>query len=111
MTDHQNSPLPKRFRARRMEVDAVQVIVGRTTKRAILELCPDANVGVPAISGDLNNPNLESTDLRWVVITCSDGPVEARDTDWIVKMPGMCRLMTPEEFETCFEPIDGARRA
>ncbi|KMV17632.1 hypothetical protein ACT17_15240 [Mycolicibacterium conceptionense] len=117
----------QRFRARPIEVDAVQVLQGRTTKADILAVCPQANVGVPALPGGADDPS--STDLRWVVIPTASGPVEAGHGDFIVRVPSEHRLLafrpiawelvhTPEkfrvmssaEFHGWFEPIEGEQR-
>ena len=117
----------QRLRARHIEVDAVQILLGRTTKNDILAVCPHANVGVPALPGGANDPS--STDLRWVVIPTASGPAEAGHGDWIVRVPLWYRLlgfrpiaeelvhtpdefrvMSPEELHGWFEPIEGAQR-
>lgn len=114
----------QRFRARPIEVDAVQILLGKTTKADILAVCPRANVGVPALPSGGDNPS--STDLRWVVIPTASGPTEAGHGDWIVRVPSEYRLLgfrpiaeepvhTPDEFRVMsledlhgwFEPIEG----
>jgi len=92
-------PTPvQRLRCIAHEADALQVIVGATSKADILSLCAQANVGVPGIAD-----NHASTDLRWVVIPTPSGPVELRDGDWIVRAAGRYLVMPTNELWTWFE--------
>lgn len=96
-----------RYRLKPLEVQALQVLVGRTRRREILELCPGANVGVsvsysPGIDKD------DSTDLRWVVLPGGVGSADGHvcDTEWIVRLPdGSLRIVADEDFADYYEVV------
>ena len=90
-----------RFRARAVDVDAVRVVLGTTTKADILALCPSANVGV---GGCTENP--DSTDLRWAIVATSTGPVPVLDGDWIVALFTGFEVLPDARFRTRFAPLD-----
>ena len=89
-----------RFRARAVDVDAVRVVLGVTTKADILALCPSANVGV---GGCTDNP--DSADLRWVIVATSTGPVPALDGDWIVALSAGFEVLSNARFRARFAPL------
>lgn len=99
----------KRFRARHIEIDALQVVLGVTTKAAILAVCPSEDVGVPTNGADLENT--ASTDLRWATVPGISGPLEVHDGDWIAHTPHETRVLTSPEIATWFEPINGRTAA
>lgn len=90
-----------RFMARELEADALRVVVGTTTKADILALCPTANVG---IGGAVDDPT--STDLRWVLVTTSTGPVPVLDGDWIVAVAGGFDVLPNARFHARFTRLD-----
>ncbi|WP_237082193.1 hypothetical protein [Mycobacteroides abscessus] len=96
----------KHFRARTFSVEAVQIVLGSTTKGDILGLCPLANIGVPVTARDGASAELSSTDLRWVQIPGVDGPLDARDRDWVVKADDEYLVIPPRRFTAWFELND-----
>lgn len=80
----------KRCRPRDVELTALQFTLGETTKRQIVDFCPDANVGTVWTLED--QVGLDSTDLRWVMVPVPD-PDDAgcrayapcHDTSWILR--------------------------
>lgn len=90
-----------RFRARAVDVDAVRVVLGVTTKADVLALCPSANVGV---GGCTDNP--DSTDLRWAIVATSTGPVPVLDGDWIVALSTGFEVLSDARFRARFAPLD-----
>ena len=89
-----------RFRARAVDVDALHVVLGVTTKADILALCPSANVGVGGCTDDL-----DSTDLRWVIVATSTGPVPVLDGDWIVALSPGFEVLSNARFRERFAPL------
>lgn len=93
-----------RYRLKPLEVQALQVLVGRTSKREILAFCAGANVGVPydPETGE------DSTDLRWVVLPGGVGSADGHvcDTEWIVRLPdGSLRIVADEDFCDYYEAV------
>lgn len=94
-----NTRCAARFRALPVEVDALRVALGTTTKADILMLCPSANVGVPG-------NDTQGIDLRWVVLPDGD---EVGDGDWVVSTPTGFEVLGDEQFRARFVPVDGSR--
>lgn len=93
----------KHFQTRIFSVEAVQIVLGTTTKGDILRLCPLANVGVPVTVRDDLSAELSSTDLRWVLIPGIDGLIQAKDLDWVVKADDEYLVIPPRRFTAWFE--------
>ena len=92
-----NTGRTARFRALPVEVDALRVVLGVTSKDDILALCPSANVGVPVVGhGE------DKRDLRWIFIDTGAGPVPAGHGDWIVSTPAGFEVLTDDRFRSRF---------
>jgi hypothetical protein len=94
-----------RYRPKVVELEAMQIVAGMTTKADILEFCPKASVGAPALPDD--EEGMTSTDLRWIVIPVFEAHHEVSGTDWIVKgVTGQYFVRDNETFKETYEEID-----
>ncbi len=84
------------------KVKALQIVLGTTTKREILDFCPGANVGTP---GATEEESLDSADLRWLYL--SNGLEEVYDSDYIVKDSDGFYVRPAVEFEKTYREITG----
>ena len=96
--------MAKRYRPKLVELEAMQIEEGKTTKADIVEFCPRANVGAPALPDD--EEGMTSTDLRWIVIPNHDELYDAFYTDWIVKgVTGEFFVREDDTFHETYEEI------
>lgn len=94
--------VPGRFRALPVDVDALQIVLGVTTKSDILALCPTANVGVPETAN-----STDERDLRWIVVETSGDLVEVNHGDWIVAIDGGFEVLSDRRFRALFASVAG----
>lgn len=101
--------MAERFRRRELAVDALQIVIGTTTRREILEFCPDANVGV-ALTDD-EAFDMGSTDIYWISLPFTQSRYSGNirnivDGDWILKdADGLYFVAGPAELELDFEKM------
>lgn len=105
--------MAERFRRRELAVDGIQIVLGRTTRREVLDFCPDANVGAPGTDEDPYG--YESSDLKWLTVPFVQSRYEAqhltgdstqpmRDGDWLLKdADGKYFAVSDEQIKRDFE--------
>lgn len=82
----------QKYITRPVTVEALQFVLGETTKGDILEFCPTANVGVDG-------------DVRWVEVDTGTEVLRLGDTNWLVKVgEEKWEKWFAEEFEERFTP-------
>ena len=97
---------PKHYHVVSAFVDAMQVVEGVTTKRDILNFCPDADVAAKVLDPEGDPEAMDSTQLRWVSFTdCNDQGQEVGYGDWIVKGPAGFFLRNDESFPVNYREV------
>ena len=98
-----------KVRPKIVELDAMRFTLGTTTKREILDFCPDADIGVK-VNGWLSEDELlDSTDLQWIIISGKGGEVAGylRDGDWLLKgVTGRYFIREDDEYRQTYEVIE-----
>lgn len=88
-----------RYRKKPIEVDAVQFILGESTKAEMLAFVPEANIGAPGL--DFN-----TTDVRWFVIPTLEGDMHVSPDDWIIRgVNGEHYPCKPDIFAATYEAV------
>lgn len=89
------------YRKKPVVVEAIQFVHGVSTKREMLEFCPDANIGTV-------NGELDTTDLRWFVIPTLEGNMNVSDFDYIIRgVQGEFYPCKPDIFAETYEAVAG----
>ena len=90
------------YQARPVRVQALQIVLGDTTRTEILALCPAANVGVLCADG-----KDDEKDIRWVVVP---GGEMTADGDWLVAFPdGTFDIIADDQFRAAYEISAGRK--
>lgn len=86
----------KQYRKKPVVIEAVQFVLGTSTKTEMLAFCPTANIGAP----DNND-----TDIRWFEIPTLEGDMYVSDGDWVIRgVAGEFYPCRDDIFRQTYEP-------